>query len=141
MTPWPVEFIPDADTLYMRIHRQWLKPDGSLWPVCFRNRPDDSGGMSTDWDRYSTPEETRRRARRPGDNAVIAMNVGAVRAIPAQRVRHSPIFGAPDLADNRAHTDVHGSKERDPETRIRFLHVAAIVLPLDADPTPGVPGT
>jgi hypothetical protein len=133
MTGWPVEEIPDSGTLYMRVHRQWIRPDGTLWPVCFKNRPDDSGGMSTDWDRYSMPDETRARARRPADNAVIAMNVGAVRAIPDQRVQHSPIFGHPQLPDNRAHTDVFGSKERNPETRLRFLAIAAIVLPLAAE--------
>ena len=132
MTPWPVEEVPDVDTLYMRVHRQWIRADGSLRPLCFKNRPDDSGGMSTDWDRYSTPEETRQRARRPSDNAVIAMNVGQIRAIPEQRVQHSPVFGHPELPDNRAHTDVYGPKERDSETRLRFLEVSTIVLPLDA---------
>jgi hypothetical protein len=131
--PWPVEEIPDDDALYMRVHRQWIKPDGSLWPVSSKNRPDDSGGMSTDWDRYSTPEETRSRGRRPADNAVIAMNVGAVRAIPEQSVVHSPIRGYPELPDNRAHTDVFGPKERDPKTRLQFLSVATMVLALDSD--------
>ena len=133
LTPWPVEEIPDADTLYMRVHRQWIKPDGTLWPTCFKNRPDDRGAMSTDWDRYSTPEETRRRARRPGDNAVVAMNVGQVRAIPEQRVQHSPVFGHPDLTDNRAHTDVHGSKEQGPETQLAFRRIATVVLPLSPE--------
>ena len=131
LTPWPVEEIPDADTLYMRVHRQWFRSDGSIIDTCFQNRPDDRGGMSTDWDRYSTPEETRGRARQPGDNAVIAMNVGQVRTIPGQTVRHSPIFGHPDLPNNRAHTDVLGSKEQDPETRVLFRRISTVVLRID----------
>ena len=131
MTPWPIEEIPDGDALYMRVHRQWFRPDGSIINACFRNRPDDSGGMSTDWARYSTPEETRQRARRPQDNAVVAMNVGQVRAIPGQTVQHSPIFGHSDLPDNRAHTDVFGSKEQDPEVRLQFRRISTLVLRLD----------
>jgi hypothetical protein len=134
VTPWAVEDIPDGDTLYMRGHRQFLKPDGSLSAACFRNRPDDSGGMSTDWERYSTPEDTRNRARGPMDNAVIALNVGQVRMIPDQVVQHSPVFGHPDLPDNRAHTDILGSKEHDPEVRRRFQRIAIIVLSLSESP-------
>lgn len=130
MTSWPVEEIPDADSLFMRIHRQWIKPDGTLWPTCFRNRPDDRGGMSTDWERYSSPADTRQRARRPDDNAVVRMTAGSVRTIPGQTVRLSPIVGHPTIPDNRSHIDVDGSKEADPETQLRFLQTASIVLPL-----------
>ncbi|HKG24248.1 MAG TPA: hypothetical protein VKB09_01305 [Thermomicrobiales bacterium] len=88
---WPVEDIPDTDTLYMRVHRQWLR-DGNVLPGCFQNRPDEAtGAMSTDWAKYATPNETRQRAKRPEMNAVIALNVGQVRAIPEQRVVHSPV--------------------------------------------------
>ncbi len=132
MTSWSAEEIPDDATLYMRIHRQYIKPDGSLQSGCFRNRPDDSGGMSTDWDRYATPHDTRARARRPHENAVIAMNAGQIRTIPDQSIQHSPISGHADVPDNRAHTDIHGPKEQDPEVRRRFQRIATFVLPLPA---------
>ena len=61
------------------------------------------------------------------------MNVGQVRAIPEQRVQHSPVFGHPDLTDNRAHTDVHGSKEQGPETQLAFRRIATVVLPLSPE--------
>lgn len=133
MTSWPVEAIPDTEALHMRVHRQWIKPDGTVRPTCFKNRPDDRGGMSTDWERYSSPDETRQRARRPDDNAIIMLNTGQVRLIPGQRVSHSPIQDDPNVPDNRAHTDVNGSKESDPETQLRFLAIATLVLPLGAD--------
>lgn len=130
---WPPEEIPDDATLYMRIHRQYIKPDGSLRSGCFQNRPDDRGGMSTDWDRYATPQETRERARRPHDNAVVALHAGQVRTIPDQEIRHSPVHNHPELPDNRAHTDVYGPKEQDPEVRRRFQRIARFVLPLADD--------
>jgi hypothetical protein len=80
--------------------------------------------MSTDWDKYSTIEECRNRARYPDDNAVIRMNAGEVREIPGQRIEHHPV------PDNPAHTDVLGDKNTDPEVRTRFLMISAVVLPL-----------
>lgn len=133
MTDWLVEAIPDDAVYHMRVHRQYLHPDGSVRGGCFRNRPDDTGGMTTDWNRYATPHETRERARTPADNAVIALDVGRVHTIPDQVVIHSPVAGHSDVDDNRAHTDVRGSKEHDPEVRRRFQRIASIVLPLGGD--------
>jgi hypothetical protein len=56
-----------------------------------------------------------------------------IEEIPDQSIQHSPIFGHPDLADNRAHTDVHGPKEQDPEVRRRFQRIATFVLSLPVD--------
>lgn len=75
--------------------------------------------MSTDWSKYSTPEETRgrvRSGRSPDDYGVLRMNVGEVRGIPSQAVNHKP------LDDNRAHTNVTGPTGNKTEvTRIRYL--------------------
>ncbi|SRR5258706_10211100 len=103
---WEIELIPDADRIFMRIHRQWLKPDGTVAPGAFKDQGD---SMSTDWDKYRTAQEARTAARVPVDNAVISMNVGKVRTIPNTKVQHDP------MPDNRAHTGVIGpktSKER-----------------------------
>jgi hypothetical protein len=127
---WPVEAIPNADTLYVRVHRQWLR-DGHVLPGCFQNRPDEAtGATSSDWAKYATPDETRQRARRPEMNAVVALNVGRVRTIPEQRVIHSPVQFDPELPDNRAHTDVAGPKESAPEVRRLFVRIATLVLAL-----------
>ena len=80
--------------------------------------------MSTDRSKYATPEQTQQRARSPADNAVIEFGVGAVRAIPSQRVGHSP------TVDNRAHADVSGPKRTDPEVRRRFSRIYRLVIML-----------
>ena len=60
---WPVESIPDDDRLYMRVPKSRVI-DG--WPdlgMFSNGNPPGGGrpGLSTDWSKYSTPEETRAR--------------------------------------------------------------------------------
>ena len=108
MTDWPKEDVPDHDSLFMRIHETFCKADGEVPPGAFT---DHNGGMSTDWNRYSTPHDTRSSGRsRPDIYGVVGMIAGEVRALP-QDVEHSP------LPANRAHTDVIGQKT----ARIRML--------------------
>lgn len=76
--------------------------------------------MSTDWAKYSTPEESRNRANRPEDNGVVEMRVGDVRAIPGLTVEHTPI------PLNRSHTDVFGPKTT--ETRVLLGRICRWVL-------------
>jgi len=121
LTAWPVENIPDNHNPFMGIHKRWFKPDGTVQPGAFRNH---DGGMSTDWSKYSTPEETRERRRTPRDNAVLRMNVGRVRAVPGQAVEHTPNWEE----RNRAHSDVVGEKNE--EARVLLRRTAEIVLPL-----------
>ena len=87
--------------------------------------------MSTDWSRYATPDDTRNRALRsdPLDNAVLALGVAAVRAIPGQTVIHAPIQGDDLIPDNRAHAEVLGPKNA--ESRVHFLRCYQIVLMLE----------
>ena len=118
---WAVEEIPDKDALFMRVHKTWFKTGAGISLKAFQNR---AGGMSTDWSRYSTAHETRERARRPGDNAVVQMITGEVRQVPGQHVQHSPVPA------NRAHTDVRG--EKDEQARVLLGRLAAVVLPLSA---------
>ena len=120
MTPWESESIPDAHSLYLRIHAMWWK-NGQLFPGAFKNH---GRGMSTNWSRYATPQDTKNQARDPHKNAVVEMNVGAVRGVPGQVVEHTP-----DLErNNRAHTDVLG--EKDPEVQLSLLRVAKVVIDL-----------
>lgn len=122
---WEQEEIPDADTLYMRAHRTAFSGAGELEVTAFRDR--DGAGMSTDWGKYATPQETRGRARIPADNAVIAMNAGAVWRVRGLSVQHSP------LPENRAHTDVLGVYGANKvEARVRLQRIAVVVLPLAA---------
>lgn len=121
MSSWPEESIPDADPLFMRVHKQWRRGDG-VSPGAFK---DHNSGMSTDWSKYSTAEETRARATKPEVlYSVVQMNVGDVRKVPNQVVRHTP-----DVArNNRAHTDVIGDKKAE-EIRVKLRRIAVLVLP------------
>jgi hypothetical protein len=122
--PWQSEDIPDADSLWMRVHRMWFDSQGNISPSSFQNRPTDQDGMSTDWQKYADPEDTRSRAKKPQDNAVIRLVVGQVRQIPDQSVVHTP----DSKTNNRAHTDVFGQKH--PEARVKLSRICKIVIPL-----------
>jgi hypothetical protein len=104
----------------MRVHWRNLGDDGTPNVGAFR---DHCGGMSTDWNKYSSAQETLNRARVPGHNAIIEMNVEDVRSIPHQSVQHSP------CPENRAHTNVIGDKRGDPEVRIKFQRNCRLVIP------------
>jgi len=60
------------------------------------------GAMSVDWERYSTPSETRNRHPDPNSVGVITLGAGAVRSIDGMEVRHEPV------QSNRAHSGIHG---------------------------------
>ena len=120
---WPKEEIPAEGTVFMRIHRTWIR-DGEAMIGVFQNR---EGGMSVDWNEYSTAEETRLRARRPAENGVISMNVGAIRSIEGLLVEHDPIqensldAQGKAVPHNRAHTEVLGEKTE--ERRVKLSRI------------------
>lgn len=110
---WPIENIPNSAHLFMRVHKMWIQNDKIVSPGVFQNH---ENGMSTDWNKYSTPQETLKRVssygKDPNNYGVIHLNVGQVRDIPTQSVTHVP------LPDNRSHTNVCG--EKDTEARVKF---------------------
>jgi len=122
---WLPEPIPDEDRLYHRVHKTWIKP-GRIEPAAFQNSPRGSDSMSVDWAKYATPQETRARAKKPIENAVIQLEAGLVRAVPGQKVEHSP------SSDNRSHSDVIG--EKNPQVRIRLSRLYTLVIPLEQRP-------
>lgn len=116
---WPKEDIPDTDLLFMRVHIKTYAAKGKLSLGAFQNH---DGGMSTDWNKYATPTETRSRGRRPADEyAVVQMQAGKIRAVPGQVVEHNPIYPT-----NRAHTEVFG--EKDEEARVLLNRCATWVI-------------
>lgn len=101
VTKWPIEGIPDEDDLYYRIHKSFFEDDTTVIPSSsFRPQ---GKSISTDWNKYSTPEKSQKRAIIPKDNRVVEMNVGNVRVIPLT-VNHTPDY----MEMNRAHTGVFG---------------------------------
>ena len=120
MSAWESEFIPDRDRLFLRVHRCWI-PDGMLNTAVFH---DIEGGMSTDWEKYASPELTQLRARKPEENGVLSLVTGKVREIPNLLVEHTP------QPDNRAHTDVLGKK--DEEVRVKLSRIYKWEIPVPA---------
>ena len=118
---WCPEQIPDEDLLFMRVNELWRR-DGEVSPGAFKNHGD---GMSTDWEKYSTPRETRARAKKPAKNAVVSLIASKVAEVPGQRVEHTPDIEL----HNRAHTDVFG--EKDEEVRVKLRRIANTVIAFD----------
>src|SRR5215217_7602862 len=101
------EDVPGDAILYKFVHRNDIDDAGRPTRAVFRNvgergDPDREPGMSTDWNKFSTPHRTRNRVKsgRPEDNGVISLPVARVRLIHLQVVSHAP------ETDNWAHTDV-----------------------------------
>jgi hypothetical protein len=119
---WVVEVIPDAHRLYMRVHKMFVY-QGDFVVGVFR---DQGEGMSTEWEKYSSPEDARSRARVPSENGIIEMVSGSVSEIPGLRVQH-----APDLELRiRGHTEVIGDKKTDPEVRVKLKRISRWVIAL-----------
>jgi hypothetical protein len=121
---WNVEPIPNEDRLFYRVNAKLLKDRLTLHSGVFREQ---HGSISTDWEKYSTPDETRNRAAVPDDNGVVALVVGAVRAFEGLSVLHSP----DEQRQNRAHSDILGLDKLDAikknEARLMLLnHVRSI---------------
>lgn len=121
---WPIEEIPDADSVFMRAHRNNFR-DGELLPGVFRVH---NTGMSVNWDKYASAEETKQQAsKNPEHNAVISMPVMSIRGIDDLRVEHTP------KPSNQAHSDVLGLLgEHRTEIRLLLLGIKIIVIPLSA---------
>jgi hypothetical protein len=117
-----VEEIPDADSVFMRVHRDFIR-NGDLLPGAFKSQ---DGGMSVDWSKYASREDAKRRAKVPADHAVVSLLVGGIRKIDDLDVKHTP------EPDNRAHSEVDLADNREQLTEVRFLlnRLAAIVIPL-----------
>ncbi len=128
---WEKEPIPDDALLFMRVHKNNLDSNGEPIPGAFRNQPTRADGMSTDWNRHSTPEECQARAKTPEVNAVIILPVAEVCKIADQTVEHTPIYeplSEPPIL-NRAHTDVFGEKTT--EARFHFMRIYRFAIKLE----------
>jgi len=81
--------------------------------------------MSTDWEKYSTAQEARNRAKKPNENGVVKLNAGKVRELQGMSVRHTP------ESSNRAHSEVFG--EKTPEIRVKLNRLAEWVIKFNAE--------
>jgi len=117
---WPREHIPDPDRVFFRVHDSFI-PRGVLNVGVFQ---DHEGGMSVDWEKYSTPAQLQTRAKTPAKNAIVSFRAGEVRQIQTLRVEHEP------LRDNRAHSEIFG--EKDPEVRVKLSRLMTWEIRLKA---------
>ncbi len=114
----PFENYLDEHSLYRGIHRNiWIK-----WPILENIQPhffysdNAEEGLSMDWSKYSTPEDTLKRLREPNleTNGIIDLNVEKLRNCIEENsfpliIVHDPIKKATKILPiNRAHTLIHG---------------------------------
>lgn len=121
---WPVEFIPDGDHLYHRVHQTFIRLS-EISPAAFMNRPKGSQYMSVDWAKYAIPADTCARAKKPSENAVVQFVASHVRSVPGQKVEHFP----DPSGNNRAHAGVIGEKTAEVRTLLSRIYV--VVIPLE----------
>lgn len=103
---WEIEGIPDESLLYYRIHKSDCR-DGKVLPGAFKERgAGEKRGMSTNWDKYSDPEDLMNVAHVPQDNGVGQFEVEKVREMELAdlKVVHDP----DKINNNRSHTHIIG---------------------------------
>ncbi|WP_457556472.1 hypothetical protein [Candidatus Harpocratesius sp.] len=120
---WETEIIPDDNFIFRRIHKNFVINDSQFpnmqkVPQNVFNEPKKSwkeeylakwDGVSVDWDRYSTAEETLKRGEKESTNyGVIQSEVFQVRSVQPLDVIHRPIKNHEKLKDNRAHSLITG---------------------------------
>jgi hypothetical protein len=72
--------------------------------------------MSTDWDKYSTPQQSLTLSKNPADNGIVKFSVELIRQQPSMDVEHDP------KSYNRARSLVHGVPEKgELKTKVRLL--------------------
>ncbi len=108
---FPVETIPDEDSVYYRVHKCYFE-NGVLLPNVFR---DIKGGMSVAWSKYSTAEVLLNLAQNPADNGVISFHVRDIRNLKTLSVIHKP------SSRLRAHSEIIG--EKTPKIRVHLLRL------------------
>jgi hypothetical protein len=97
--------------------------------------------LSSDWDKYSTPEETRDRLnyhkkangsfKKAEDYFVVEFLVeDLVTKLPDQEIEHDPIYGNDDLPDNRSHAKITGDKNV--EVRLKMVDLCEWVIHPDS---------
>ena len=87
-------------------------------PIVFQQKGDD--GMSVDWLKYRTVEQSRNATRVPIENGVISLNVGDIKDCTIEQldVIHDP--QALEFNYNQAHSLVKSIPKKDPnKTAIR----------------------
>jgi hypothetical protein len=119
------ELIPDVDSVFLRVHKSRMT--GGI-PNVGAFSPKGADGLSVDWSRYSTAQDSRLRANSPKDNAVVRMVVRDIRGLEGSPdVVHAPI------TKNLAHSLVAMPSDAADLTQMRLKlgKIATIEIPLE----------
>ena len=131
-TNFPTEIIASNQSLYYRINKVNIEIEETgkkrIKPVAFDPMPKpDSVELSVEWSKYTTPEETKQRARKPENNGVLSFNSDKIRNKPVNLdVRHHPTQLNPITGyHNQSHSLVFNvlSAENDPEIRLKLRDI------------------
>ncbi len=119
LTNWEKEDIPNFDPLgndyllFRQIHKTFIKDRApeTISPSAFKDIKDK--GISTDWSKYSTPQETQQRPIRnpPEHYGVVSLKVREIREreeLSKLKIEHAPEQKTRDYRGNQAHTDIKG---------------------------------
>ena len=111
-----IEDIPGRDRLFYRVHDNALKQGGKIHPGCFKQQGEgDERGMSMDWERYSSAQDCRNRAREPRANSIVSFVKDVIGRIDGVGVFHAP------TPDNQSHTNARWSDDKQTNTRVRKI--------------------
>ncbi len=128
--------IPDEDRLFRRIplntYRQLMKSMHEYYnqlipPNLFALR-ENQEGLSVEWEKYATPEETQARFGNPKNFGVFSMETGQVRKIKPLKVKwtpnditlaHSEITGIPNFGELKT------------TIRQELSRISKMIIPLD----------
>lgn len=138
MSKWIKEVIPDDAILYCRVHKNFISSKtGKPKESAFHNTPKTGDNLSSDWNKYTTPKESRALIGRqyrfgktefkdPNVFFIIQLETEKISAkIIGQTIEHDPVFNEPELdgiPNNRAHSIIIGDKN-DPEIRLKFVEI------------------
>ena len=120
---YEVETLGDLETLYYRVHKTYYR-SSKIIPNAFQTKGD---GMSTDWAKYSSPEESYSRCKIPADNSIVSFNTGRVKSEKILDVIHKP------ENINRSHSLVLGIPKSEPfktEVRLHLMKIHKEVIAL-----------
>lgn len=142
---WTKEIISDTCKVYIRVGESFISKDNNPRSAAFSNTPKEGDNLSSDWNKYCTPESSRLLIgkQRKGNGEfkdptkffIWAFNVGQLRteAFPKQNVLHEPEFSDPEnisIPNNRAHSIILGEKQINvAEFRVSLLKCGHWAIP------------
>ena len=106
-----VESIPDDASLFRRIHRDHLTPEGIISSQAFKQER-----LSVNWEKYSDAHSTANE----NSVAVTSLNCGECRKLN-QTVEHRPIEPGQEFGPNQAHSEICGDKSKTIRHQLRDL--------------------